>query len=57
MLGANIDVVFLVSGLDGDLNLRRLERYLATVWNSGAEPVVVLSKVDLCDDVEAALDP
>ena len=55
MLGANIDVVFLVSGLDGDLNLRRLERYLATVWNSGAEPVVVLSKADLCDDVEAAL--
>ena len=55
VLGANIDVVFLVSGLDGDLNLRRLERYLATVWNSGAEPVVVLSKADLCDDVEGAL--
>ncbi|MGH2931730.1 MAG: ribosome small subunit-dependent GTPase A [Gaiellaceae bacterium] len=55
VLGANIDVVFLVSGLDGDLNLRRLERYLSTVWNSGAEPVVVLSKVDLCDDVETAL--
>ena len=55
VLGANIDVVFLVAGLDGDLNLRRLERYLATVWNSGAEPVVVLSKADLCEDVEAAL--
>jgi ribosome biogenesis GTPase / thiamine phosphate phosphatase len=55
VLGANIDVVFLVAGLDGDLNLRRLERYLATVWNSGAEPVVVLSKADLCDDVRAAL--
>jgi ribosome biogenesis GTPase len=55
VLGANIDVVFLVAGLDGDLNPRRLERYLATVWNSGAEPVVVLSKADLCDDVEAAL--
>ena len=55
VLGANIDVVFLVAGLDGDLNPRRLERYLATVWNSGAEPVVVLSKADLCDDVDAAL--
>ena len=55
VLGANIDVVFLVAGLDGDLNLRRLERYLATVWNSGAEPVIVLSKSDLCDDLEGAL--
>jgi ribosome biogenesis GTPase len=55
VLGANIDVVFLVAGLDGDLSLRRLERYLATVWNSGAEPVVVLSKADLCDDVDSAL--
>jgi ribosome biogenesis GTPase len=55
VLGANIDVVFLVAGLDGDLNLRRLERYLTTVWNSGAEPVVVLSKPDLCEDIEAAL--
>jgi ribosome biogenesis GTPase len=55
VLGANIDVVFLVAGLDGDLNLRRLERYLATVWNSGAQPVAVLNKADLCDDLEAAL--
>jgi ribosome biogenesis GTPase len=55
VLGANVDVVFLVAGLDGDLSLRRLERYLATVWNSGAEPVIVLSKADLCDDVDAAL--
>jgi ribosome biogenesis GTPase len=55
VLAANIDVVFLVAGLDGDLNLRRLERYLATVWNSGADPVVVLSKADLCDDVAGAV--
>lgn len=55
VLGANIDVVLLVAGLDRDFSLRRLERYLATVWNSGAQPVVVLSKADLCDDVEAAL--
>jgi ribosome biogenesis GTPase / thiamine phosphate phosphatase len=55
VLGANIDVVFLVSGLDGDLNMRRLERYLATIWNSGAEPVIVLTKPDLADDLESAL--
>lgn len=55
VLAANVDVVFLVAGLDGDLNARRLERYLATVWESGAEPVIVLSKADLCDDVPAAV--
>jgi ribosome biogenesis GTPase / thiamine phosphate phosphatase len=55
VLAANVDVVFLVAGLDGDLNLRRLERYLATVWNSGAEPVIVLTKPDLADDLESAL--
>lgn len=55
VLAANVDVVFVVAGLDGDLNMRRLERYLATVWESGAEPVVILSKADLCDDVAAAV--
>ena len=55
VLGANIDIVFLVSGLDGDLNLRRLERYLTTIWNSGAEPAIVLTKPDLADDLESAL--
>jgi ribosome biogenesis GTPase / thiamine phosphate phosphatase len=55
VLAANVDVVFLLAGLDGDLNLRRLERYLATAFNSGAEPVVILSKADLSDNVESAL--
>jgi ribosome biogenesis GTPase len=55
VLAANVDVVFLVAGLDGDFNLRRLERYLATAWESGAEPVIVLSKADLCQDVARAL--
>ncbi len=55
VVAANVDVVFLVSGLDGDLNLRRLERYLALGWESGADPVVVLTKTDLCDDVERVL--
>ena len=55
VVAANVDVVFLTAGLDGDLNLRRLERYLTLGWESGAEPVVVLTKTDLCDEVAAAL--
>jgi ribosome biogenesis GTPase len=55
VVAANVDVVFLVAGLDGDLNSRRLERYLTLGWESGAEPVVVLTKSDLCDDVAGAL--
>jgi ribosome biogenesis GTPase len=51
-LAANVDLVFLVCGLDGDFNLRRLERYLALVAAGGASPVVVLNKTDLCSDLE-----
>ena len=50
-LAANIDLVFLVCALDGDFNLRRLERYLTLAAESGAAPVVVLNKSDLCDDL------
>ena len=50
VLAANIDTVFLVMALDGNFNLRRLERLLAATWESGATPVVVLNKLDLCDD-------
>ncbi|HZB23529.1 MAG TPA: ribosome small subunit-dependent GTPase A [Gaiellaceae bacterium] len=50
VLVANVDTLFLVSGLDADFNVRRLERYLVTAWESGAEPVVVLTKLDLCTD-------
>jgi ribosome biogenesis GTPase len=50
VLAANVDVVFLLNGLDDDFSLRRLERYVTTAWESGAEPVVVLTKTDLCDD-------
>jgi ribosome biogenesis GTPase / thiamine phosphate phosphatase len=50
VLVANVDTVFLVSGLDHDFNVRRLERYLIAAWDSGADPVVVLTKLDLCDD-------
>jgi ribosome biogenesis GTPase len=54
-IAANIDVVFLVSGLDGDHNLRRLERYLALAAESGAQPVIVLHKSDLCPDLPARI--
>ena len=56
VLVANVDTVFLVSGLDADFNVRRLERYLATAWDSGADPVVVLTKLDLCDDMEKIVE-
>ncbi len=49
VLAANIDVVFLVTSLNAEFNPRRLERYLALAWASGANPVVVLSKADRCD--------
>ena len=52
IVAANVDVVFLVSGLDGDFNPRRIERYLVTACDSGASPVVVLNKADLVDDVD-----
>jgi ribosome biogenesis GTPase len=55
VVAANVDVVFLVSALAEDYNLRRLERYLVLAWESGAEPVVVLTKADLCEDVDAAV--
>lgn len=52
VVGANIDVVFLVTSLNMDFNPRRLERYLAAAWESGADPVIVLSKADLCERPE-----
>ncbi|HEX7526281.1 MAG TPA: GTPase RsgA, partial [Gaiellaceae bacterium] len=51
ILAANVDVAFLVQALPLDFNLRRLERYLATAWESGAQPVVLLTKTDLVEDV------
>jgi ribosome biogenesis GTPase len=47
VLAANVDVAFLVAGLDHDFNLRRLERYLAVAWSSGVRPVIVLNKADV----------
>jgi ribosome biogenesis GTPase len=53
ILAANVDTVFIAMGLDGDFNLNRLERYLAVAWASGGRPVVLLTKADLCPEVDA----
>jgi len=50
IVAANVDTVFLVSALDGNHHLHRLERYLAAAWASGAQPVILLNKADLADD-------
>lgn len=54
IVAANVDTVFLVTALDANYNLRRIERYLAVAWDSGAQPVVVLNKSDLHLDPAAA---
>ena len=51
VVAANIDTVFLCMSLNNDFNLRRLERYISIAWNSGAAPVVILTKSDLCRDL------
>jgi ribosome biogenesis GTPase len=56
VVAANIDTVFLVGGLDGDFNPRRIERYLLVAWESGAKPVIVLNKADLVDDPAAIVE-
>ncbi|SOD94480.1 ribosome small subunit-dependent GTPase A [Blastococcus haudaquaticus] len=55
VVAANIDVVLVVDAMTGNARLRRIERYLAVAWSSGATPVVVLTKADLCDDVATAV--
>ena len=56
VVAANVDVVFVVCALDANYNVRRLERYLTLAWESGAQPVVLLTKADLCDDVDARVN-
>jgi ribosome biogenesis GTPase len=51
VVAANVDVVLLVSAFGDDLNVRRIERYLAAAWESGARPVIVLNKSDLSADL------
>ncbi|MCA1031226.1 ribosome small subunit-dependent GTPase A [Bacillus timonensis] len=52
IVATNVNTVFLVNALNNDFNVRRLERYLLMSWESGANPVIILSKADLCEDVE-----
>ncbi|HLZ74670.1 ribosome small subunit-dependent GTPase A [Phenylobacterium sp.] len=52
VVAANVDMALLAASLNADLNLRRLERYLATAYESGAAPVILLTKADACDDPE-----
>jgi ribosome biogenesis GTPase len=52
VIAANIDFAFIVASLNTDLNLSRVERYLVTAWNSGATPVILLNKADLCLNVK-----
>jgi ribosome biogenesis GTPase len=53
ILAANVDKVWIVHGLDAPANLRRIERYIAVVWDSGASPEVILTKTDLTADLDA----
>jgi ribosome biogenesis GTPase / thiamine phosphate phosphatase len=53
VVAANIDIVFIVCGLDLNFKLRRIERYLTVAWESGAVPVILLNKADLCPEVES----
>jgi ribosome biogenesis GTPase len=55
ILAANIDIIFIVSSLNYDFNPRRIERYLTMVWNSGANPVIILTKSDLCNNPDEML--
>ena len=55
VVAANIDTVFLCMSLNNDFNIRRLERYLSIAWDSGATPVIVLTKSDLCENLNEKL--
>ncbi len=55
VIAVNMDIVFLCMSLNKDFYLRRLERYLALAWDSGAAPVILLTKADLCQDLEERL--
>jgi ribosome biogenesis GTPase / thiamine phosphate phosphatase len=52
IIAANIDTVFIVTGLDNNFNLRRIERYIAVIKNSGAQPVIILNKADLINNID-----
>ncbi|SFE22668.1 ribosome biogenesis GTPase [Paenibacillus catalpae] len=53
VVGANMDYLFLTNALNQDFNVRKMERFLIAAWESGASPVILLTKADLCEDPEA----
>jgi ribosome biogenesis GTPase / thiamine phosphate phosphatase len=55
LLAANVDTIFIVTGLDGDFNLQRIERYVALVRSGGSSPVIIVNKVDLANDVAGTI--
>lgn len=56
IVASNIDTIFLVNALNKDFNARRIERYLIMAWESGANPVILLSKADLCEELDLKLE-
>jgi len=52
IVAANVDTVFIVAALNADFNVRRIERYMLMAWESGANPVIILSKADLCQNID-----
>lgn len=55
IIASNIDFLFICMSLNNDFNIRKLERYITTAYNSGATPIIVLTKSDLCDDIDDKL--
>lgn len=55
ILASNVDYAFVLTSANRDLNVARLERYISLIWDSGATPVVLVTKADLAEDIEAAL--
>lgn len=51
IVAANFDYLFILTSLNNEFNLRRIERYLALAWESGTKPIIVLTKADLCDEL------
>ncbi|MCA1041209.1 ribosome small subunit-dependent GTPase A [Bacillus infantis] len=56
VIASNIDTIFIVCGLDSDFDLRRIERYLTLAYNSGASPVILLNKMDVCTRLEEVME-
>lgn len=55
ILSTNVNYAFITSSVNADLNFRRIERYLSVVWDSGCMPVIILTKADICEDIEAVI--